>query len=313
MSDWGQFTRDAQSQVTNPNLQTSPGQVGANPYLQPLPGAAGQTPDFSITNSGWGEQAREWGLQQGLGAGQVQAGPQFQLNQNARETMAQQIGLQQASQQMQSGYLNQDYTTGLAKLGLQDQQNDVQKAALARQPGYLTTLHDLATQGFDLSKQGVTQQAGIARRAVDSSATARGAFTAPGTNQFRSDITDQLSNQLGQVGVQQSTSDTRYNEQIASIGDQNAMLDLQSKSLGLDRNSLKTELERGLDRLGLSAAMSIADLTGKMNSSQIQDQVLAQQIFNAAIQSSDYYAQYFPGGPPATVPDQVNTGRRGPQ
>lgn len=239
--------------------------------------------------------AKEWGLQQGINAGTVQAGPQLALNVNSREQMAQQIAAYQASQLSQSGYLNQDYQTGLAKLGLQDQSLDVQRAALARQPGYLSTLHDLANQSFN-------QQADTSLRGLNSQATAAGSYTSIGAGEGRSDIANQLANQL-------SRSDTQYNEQIASVADQNKMLDLQAQNLGLDRTQLKTDLDRGLDRLGLSTTLSISDLLTKLNSSNIEDQMLAQQIFNAALGSSDYYSQFYnPSQSPNTAPTMKISG-----
>lgn len=238
--------------------------------------------------------ARSWGFDQGLQAGQVAAAPSLAQNENQRQLYGLQGQLSDASFAQQSGYLQQDYQTQLARSGLSQQQLGVQRDALARQPQYLSSLHDLTNQSLN-------QQAGVARRAVDSSATARGAFTAPGVNQFRTDITDQLANQIGQ-------SDTRYNEQVSSIADQNAMLDLQGKNLGLDRNQFKTELDRGLERLGLTNALSVADLTAKLQSTRIEDQAIAQQIINAAMQSSDYYAsQYSP--PPSMQGDKIMTGR----
>lgn len=223
--------------------------------------------------------AKQFGLQQGLNAGMVQAGPQLALNADSRDQMAQQIAAYQASQLAQSGYLNQDYQTGLAKLGLQDQSLDVQREALARQPGYLGTLHDLANQAYN-------QQAATNLRGLNSQATAAGSYTSIGAGEGRNDIATQLANQL-------SRSDTQYNEQLATVADQNKMLDLQAQNLGLDRTQLKTDLDRGLDRLGLSTTLSVSDLLTKLNSSNIEDQMLAQQIFNAALGSSDYYSQFY--------------------
>lgn len=227
------------------------------------------------------EFSREWGFGQALDAGSLASQPALAANENTRQQylLAQQMA--DASLSTQSGYLNQDYKTKLARAGLQNEQLDVQRAALGRQPGYVTQLHDLANQSLN-------QQAGVARRAVDSAATARGSFTAPGVNQFRTDISDQLANQLGQ-------SDVRYNEQIASIADQNAMLDTQAKNFGLDREQYRTELQRGLERLGLENQITIADLTAKSASTRIEDQVIVNQIINAAMQSSDAYASGYPG------------------
>lgn len=261
---------------------------GANPAaLSRIDPSA--VPQSALTNPAWANPiARSWGLDQALNAGMTQAGPQFANNQTYRDQLAGQIGMTNASQSAQTDYLNQDYNTGLSRLDLQQKSQGIQKNALGRQPQYLATLHDLANQLLN-------QSADTARRGATSSAIARGANTSIGFNQQLGDINSQLANQLAQ-------SDTRYAEQQASVADQNAALDLQAKDLGLSRDALKTELSRGLDRLGLSSMMSVADLTGKLNSSQVQDQVIAQQIFNEAMQSSDYYAQHYPGFNPAVPP-----------
>lgn len=292
MSDWSQYTRDAQSMGAGsgagaqqqPLYSVNPAFQGPGQDQTPF----GYTPNYGVTDPNQSiEFQREYGLQQGINAGQVQAGPQLALNQNARELLTQQLALGGAQYGAETGFMQQDYANSLARLGLQGSQLGVQRGALGRQPAFLSTLHDLTNQSLQ-------QSADVARRGVDSSATARGSFTAPGTNQHRDDISTQLANQL-------SRSDTQYNEQVASLADQNKMLDLQASNLGLDRQQLKTELERGLSRLGLQNQLSIADLTSKINSSNIEDQMIAQQIFNAAIQSSDYYGQFYPGAASTTI------------
>lgn len=266
-------------------------------------------PQYGVTD--WDSYARQWGLDQSVNAGMIQAGPQFALNQSTRDQLANQIALTQASQASQSGYLNQDYNTGLARIGLQGQQLDVQRGALGRQPQYLQNLHDLAQQLFGLNRTSATQQADINTRGLNSASTARGAFTSIGANEGRGDIQNQLANQLQGIDISSNEETTRYNESVSSLADQNKMLDLQGQSLGLDRQALKTELERGLDRLGLSTSLSISDLTQKLNSSNIEDQMLAQQIFNAAISSSDYYAQFAPPSANPSTPYSGSSGSSG--
>lgn len=288
MSGWDQYTRDAQMGTLGGGTQStqSPPLYSVQPASFQGPGQDttpfGYTPNYGVTDPYQSQEfQREYGLQQGLNAGQVQAGPQFALNQNTREQLAQQLALGNAQYGQEVGFANQDYQTSLARLGLQGQQLGVQRGALGRQPEYLSTLHGLTNQSLQ-------QSADSSLRHLNSDATARGAYTSIGVNADRSDISAQLANQLGR-------SDTQYNEQVASLADQNKMLDLQASNLGLDRQQLKTELERGLSRLGLQNQLSIADLTAKINSSNIEDQMIAQQIFNAAIQNSDYYSQFYPG------------------
>lgn len=298
-SGWGQYTRDSQQQGAGYAVQQQSSPYW-NKYWSP---SDPYGPGFDAPL----DPSQVWGFNQALGAGQIQAGPQLAMNQNTREQLANQVSAQQASLLAQTGFLNQDYQTGLAKLDNQSAGIDVQRQALARQPGYLSTLHDLANQSYQ-------QSADVARRGLDSEATARGAFTSIGVNQGRSDIVTQLTNQL-------QRSDTQYNEQIASLADQNKMLDLQANNLGLDRQALKTELERGLDRLNLNSIMSIGDLLTKLNSTNIEDQMIAQQIFNSALGASDYYSQFYPSntplqdiyGPTDTSGNITQTKNGGPQ
>lgn len=293
--------------------------------------------------------SQTYGFDQALNNGIIQAGPQFAMSQSARENWANQIAALLGSQGQQAGYLNQDYATGLARLGLQSEGIGIQRNNLGldrediglqrqgigldrnslgfdlsslgikiganeRRPGYLTALHELAVQGFN-------QNAATNTRGVNSSSSARGSFGSAGQKANLSDIQATLAQQLGGEAQQYYESmaqvgDTRqeYGIQGQRIGNesqrldlagqgldiderrldnQNAVLDLQARGLGLDRQALQTELARGLDRLGLSSFMSIADLTDKMTSSNIQDQMLAQEIFNQAIQNSDYYSQFY--------------------
>lgn len=250
--------------------------------------------------------ARSWGLNQGLAAGQIQAGPQFALNQTYRDTLAQQLALSNASKSSESNYARADYNTGLSRLGLQEEKLGFDRNALGRQSPLSDTLHRLALESIGLGETSANQSADRAKRGAMSSAVTRGATSSPGIRTDLTDIQTQLENQLMGYGINRQEEDVRFNEQRASLADQNKVLDLQSRELNMSRDQLKTELDRGLDRLGLSTAMTVADLTGKMQSSAIEDQVLAQQIFNAALQSSDYYAQFYPypSTPSTSVPTQ---------
>lgn len=277
--------------------------LGVSQYLRNPPPATSDP--NTVQNAIYPERTyanqQSYGLSQALNAGQIQAAPQFAQNQSFRDQIANQLSLTNASQQQESGYLNQDYQTGLAQNDLQQSSLGIQRGALSRQSPLSGTLHDLALQGIGLGERGANQQADIARRGALSSAVTRGAVSSPGLRQDYSDIANQLANQVQGYGIQRGQENVTFAEKQAQLKDQNATLDLQAKSLNLSRDQLKTELDRGIDRLGLSTALTTADLLGKMNSSNIDDQVLAQQIFNAAIQNSDYYAQFSPQqqSPPA--------------
>lgn len=333
-------------------MSQPPNSVPSNQYLPPpnMNPALSGSPDPNALYMQQQSDADLYGFNQAINNGLIQAGPQFAMSQSAREALANQIAATQASQSAQSGYLNQDYQTGLGRLGLQNEQLGVQRSNLgldreaiglqrnslgfdlsslgiqlganARQPAYLTALHELANQGYN-------QNAATQTRGVNSSSITRGSFGSAGQRANLGDIQSTLSQQLSGEAQRfyenmAQTSDQRQQLGIEGqrignqskgldldakrLDNQNAMLDIQSKNLGLDRQALQTELSRGLDRLGLSSFMSIADLTDKMNSSNIQDQLLAQQIFNQAIQNSDYYSQFYT--PQVTNPN-MNTGVAG--
>lgn len=259
-------------------------------------------PDQTWTNPQYAlPLTQSWGLDQALNAGRIQAAPQFALNQQTRDQLTNQISLTNASKQAQTGYLQADYRTGLAQNDLSQQSLGIQRGALGRQSPYLDTLHQLAMQGINLNQESTQHQAQIAKRGAVSSAVTRGAINSPGLRQGLSDISMQLENQVSGYNLQRGQENAQYGEKKASLADQNATLDLQARSLNISRDQLKTELDRGLDRLGLSTAMTTADLLARMNSSTIEDQVLAQQVFNAALQSSDYYAQFYPRQSAPTV------------
>lgn len=179
----------------------------------------------------------------------------------------------------QGGLLKNQYGNQLAGLGLQGQRLDVQRAALGRQTPLLTTLHDLQNAGLN-------RNAAANLRDLNSSLTSRGAFTSINGNSMRSDIANTLADQLKE-------SDTRFNEDIASVQDQNKFLDIQGQQLGLDRNQLKNSLEQGLARLGLQSMMDISQLQRLIDSNAIDQVMLGQQIFNSAIGASDYFSQFY--------------------
>jgi hypothetical protein len=278
--DGGGFFGNIISSQTNPSLNMGGTGYGGTP--------AAPNPDY-LAN------ARTWGTQQGLQTGLINAAPDYIQNQMAQQSANIGIMGALANQQQQTGWLNQDYQTGLQRNDLAQQGNQIDIGANARQPGYLTALHNIAGQQYDLTRQGQQGQADINQRALEAQLTGRGAFTSVGGQQGRYDIAQNLIRGLQGTNLQQQGETTRFNEGMAQTQDQKQKLDLAAQGLGIDRNQLGTELQRGLDRLNLSTGTTVADLMNKVNSSNLQDQALGRKIFNDALNSSDYYARLYPG------------------
>jgi hypothetical protein len=241
-------------------------------------GGAGQP---ATSNPDYLAGAKTWGQNYGVLTGTINAQPAMIQNQMERQGASIGIMGALANQAQETGYLNQDYDIGQRKLGLQREGLGVDVEANKRQPGLLTGLHDLALQGM-------TAEADQRRRALESQATARGAFTSIGAQQGRFDIASGLMR-----GVQ--GENLQYGEKMAQTADQAKKLDIAGRELGISGEQLQNDLERGLARLNLGTATSVADLTNKINSSNLQDAAMARKIWNDALMASDYYARFYPG------------------
>lgn len=276
-----------------PGPSTTPGSIS---YVPPTPPTAEQL-----------AAPAKFGLKTAMDQAHVDDMLNAAFGQQQRQGFGTDILFANANQQQESGYLNQDYALGNRRLNNQQAGLDLQRAALGRQPGYLTALHDLANKGFDiqnqqvgLGRQGAFANAGQARRGLESQLTARGAFTSVGGQQGRFDIAGDLLRQVQgynlqdqSIGLNRQGEAVRYFENMAQVGDQNKKLDIAASDLGIDRDQLSNELQKGLGRLNLSTATNVSDLLGKINSSNIQEAMGARQVFNQALQNSDYYSRMY--------------------
>jgi hypothetical protein len=175
------------------------------------------------------------------------------------------------------GYLDRDYRSGLG--GLQVQRNQ--------------------------ANLGAEQTTGN----LNSDATARGAYTAAGTNTQRTDIQNNLAQQIAginieqeklQTGTERSQSNLLFDqelgrmstaEQQARLGDRQKTLDNEAAKLGVQGDILGAQLQQGLARLNLDQTMSVGQLMDAMSSNDAQQQALAAQIIQQAVGA----AGYFPG------------------
>lgn len=269
------------------------------------------------------ENAQEYGFNQALNAGIIGSAPQVQLNQNSRDALANQIGWLNAGLGTDQSALQNNTDYQLAQLGLSGDRLNVQRSDLgiqqganARQGPLADLMHQIQLGQLGLSRTNAWQQADVANRGLTSQDVSRGSNTSIGYNQGMGDIQNRLANQLQGIDYNQLQEGAQYGEKKASIADQQAqlenqgkMLDIAGQGLGLDRQHLNDQLQLGLQRLGINNADAVSQLLDKMNSSSIQDQILAQQVFNQAIQNSDYYAQFYPvqvTGSQAYTPNKPN-------
>jgi hypothetical protein len=257
-----------------------------------------------------------YGLQQGINQANLMAAPALAQSAYDRGRWGGDIQQALAYQGEQTGFLNADYDIGGRKIDLRQQGIDVDRTALGRQPGFLTTLHNIAGQGFDLTRAGQAAQAAQNRRGLEANLTGRGAFTSVGGQQGRYDIATDLVRQTQGTNLEQQGETARYFENMAQVGDQSKRLDIAASGLGLDREQLKNELNKGLSRLGLDTSTSISSLLDKIGSSNIQDVAMGQSIWNQALNSSDFFQRFYPGpnaaagfGGPSAPADQFRNVR----
>lgn len=66
-------------------------------------------------------------------------------------------------------------------------------------------------------------------------------------------------------------------------------LDLQAKQLGIDSQRLASNLQLGLQRLGLDRTMSLNEILDRMNSNRIDDQMLGNKILQEALAAAPFF------------------------
>lgn len=243
------------------------------------------------------------GANQMIGMGNAQDyyeafyGPQQMLNEVERNRLSSSMGYAYADQALSAKQLQSQYGAGKAGIG-------VDQAAIGRKTEYIDHLQSLANQLLGVNKTDVTQQADMQSRQAKSSATSRGAWNAPGLGRSLTDIGNNLTNQLGRLDIGHEKETAGYNEAKAALQDQAA-------HLGISASQLRSNLELGLQRINLDTMMTVDDLASKLQSSNIQDMMLAQEIYNAALMGSDYFAQfpsgYFSGTPGTSSPPASTT------
>jgi hypothetical protein len=114
----------------------------------------------------------------------------------------------------------------------------------------------LQNQGFDLAQQQANYGAMTGMRDLNSSQTARGAFTSGGANAHRGDINQNLAFQTQGIGLQRQGAGLNFKENQAQQQDAQKQLDIQSKRLGISGQEIKSRLDNALAQLGISSQVS---------------------------------------------------------
>lgn len=175
----------------------------------------------------------------------------------------------------QTNFLNRNYAIDLAKQGLRLQGIDIDRAANTRDLDHLgiqetiaRQRHGLGIRGTNFDEADINRQAAGDMRRLNSDATARMAFTAPGVNEGRQDITSAQQSAIDRLNtVTREGIHLDLNERLVGlwhqrdqVKDTGAKLDLAAKAVGLDRDSLKLQLEQGLAKLNFDRVMNADQL-----------------------------------------------------
>lgn len=199
----------------------------------------------------------------------------------------------------------QIFGSGLGVLGMLGLDRD----ALTQNAGIDKALNNLAYGDLDIGRRGANrdlgtvaellglnketlanQLAGIAlserrqNQAWSDDATARGAFTAPGTRREFSAIEKeaQLARQASRIGFDEARANLQ--NRAGNARDALAKIDNDAKRIGLNAQQIDATLNQGLARLGLEEFTSTQDLYNRLTSTDIEQQTMALNLLNQAWQ-----------------------------
>lgn len=250
-------------------------QSAVNAYISGVSGGGGQGPAIGTPN-----------VEAGPGASQImrwmqsQYGPQDQYYQSQQDALLNQLGMVNAQYDTQRGYLNQNYGFDQRDLGFDRQALAIDRGAIARQLADLVQQEEII-RGLDAnSRKALGLQYSQDVRSEKSDATARGAFTTPGTRTNLKDLFGELmlGNERLDLGLRRDILD--LNSRRSSLQDQRKMLDIQSQRYGVGSDRLRSQLDQALGALGLDRMTSVNDIFAALNSGNSQRAALAQQLLD---------------------------------
>lgn len=207
-------------------------------------------------------------------------GPQDQQVVTQQQALLDQLGLTQAQYDAQTGYLNTNYGLDRRNLALDQRGLGIDRAAIARQLAD-TIQQEEIIRGLDAnSRKALGLEYDQNQRQERSDATARGAFTTPGTRQNLKDLFGglMLGNERLDLGFRNDMLDLKSRR--ASLRDQRKQLDLQGQRYGLSGDQLRNQLNQALDQLGLSRLTDVNQIFDSLNSGDATRAGLAQQMIS---------------------------------
>lgn len=205
-------------------------------------------------------------------------GPQDQGIVSQQQALLDQLGLTNAQYDTQTGYLNTNYGLDQRNLALDRRGLGIDRAAIARQLADSIQQEEII-RGLDAnSRKALGLQYDQDQRQERSDATARGAFTTPGTRQNLKDLFGglMLGNERLDLGFRNDMLDLKSRR--ASLRDQRKQLDLQGQRYNLSGDQLRNQLNQALDQLGLSRLTDVNSIFTALNSGDAQRAALAQQM-----------------------------------
>lgn len=191
-------------------------------------------------------------------------GPNQAIANQQTGNLQDQMALIMAGGDLQSQMAQQAADFSLAGLGLQQQNLGINQDALNRQAALLPQQFALTNQGYDLQEEQSKYGAGVSRRNLDNSYTARGAYTSEGANAGRGDIQSQLDFALRGIGLNRQGSELSHQEQMAQLGDAQKQLGISAKQLGLNGDEIRARLQNALQQIGISSMMNVDQLLAEM-------------------------------------------------
>lgn len=276
------------------------GTGGANQFLDRVGIPGGSSPQPPAPSYGtppsYDPNTNYYGLA-ALYTAQNQYAPQRALQQQIIDQAAGRLNPnspEMASFGLDRSHLNTNYGLDSRLLGIQQQALGVDQAANNRQSGFIEG--NRSADVNEMNRKAAYDQFNQRDQAI--------AHGAAGSEGYRQDLANTEAGRAYDVG----RTDRTAAEEQAKVRDRTKTLNLQAAKLGIDADRLKSELQYGLDRLGLSQSITTDDLTDKLNSARMQDQVFAQQIFDRALQLTPIYQQmqFLPPGYQAALHQDVH-------
>lgn len=317
MSDWSQYTRDAQvgqlgggsggGGLSGGTLQ--PASLGGG-ALNGFPMPPGTTfgpsgsPQFSQLPNGSPEQSQlinaiqaPSSLDQVMGIYNSYYGPQQQALQSQNNSLQERQAAQGLYYGQSQDAANRQYQSQLGLLGVDQRGNAIDQASIGKLLGLYGQQTGMYRSLYDAQNAQATAQANQQRFDLNSRTTAQGGWGSEGQRQGLSTI-DTLMNQAinaneSQFGIAKNQNDIST-ERLAS---QKANLQNAASSYGLKADQLKASLDAGLAKLGLDNIMNSGQLADMIASNDVQQATLGRTIIDQALNTPQNVLDYLQQNP----------------